>query len=102
MEFEDVPGRVAVAADGMTVVAGRTDKGRVRSANEDAFVTDPQLNLWVLADGMGGHRDGARAAAITVRTVVDFVNSSRHDGEVTWPYGFESAQAFEANQLRNS
>ena len=93
---------LAVASDGMTVVAGRTDPGRVRSENEDAFLTDAGLGLWVIADGMGGHRDGARASALAVATICEFVRASRDDGEVTWPYGFESTQAFEANQLRNS
>ena len=42
--------------------AAATDVGRVRTMNQDAFVERPELGLWVVADGLGGHRDGEIAS----------------------------------------
>jgi protein phosphatase len=50
-------------------IAGRTDVGRVRSNNEDAFVIDEDLGLLLVADGMGGHRAGEVASAAAVHAV---------------------------------
>jgi serine/threonine protein phosphatase PrpC len=50
--------------------SGLTDVGRVRSNNEDCFRIIPQLNLFVLSDGMGGEAHGEIASAMAVETVV--------------------------------
>jgi serine/threonine protein phosphatase PrpC len=54
------------------VSGGVTDLGRVRTNNEDCFRIVESLNLFVLADGMGGEAHGEVASAMAVETIVKF------------------------------
>ncbi len=54
-----------------------TDVGKVRDHNEDNFLVDKKLALFVVADGMGGHAAGEVASAIAVRTVHEEVKKER-------------------------
>lgn len=56
--------------------AALTDKGCVRSNNEDYCMIQPELGLFVLADGMGGAKAGERASRMAVDTVVEILQSS--------------------------
>ncbi len=49
--------------------AGLTHIGRVRSENEDAFVSDPGVGVFAVADGVGGARDGEVASAAAIARV---------------------------------
>jgi serine/threonine protein phosphatase PrpC len=54
-------------------VASITDQGLVRKENQDAFFSNQEKRLFVVADGMGGHAAGATAAKIVVETLPSLV-----------------------------
>ncbi len=54
-----------------------TDVGRVRDHNEDNYLVDKKLALFVVADGMGGHAAGEVASALAVRTVHEEIRKQK-------------------------
>jgi PPM family protein phosphatase len=60
-----------------------SDKGCVRSNNEDYCLIESDLGLYVLADGMGGANAGERASRLAVDTVAEAVLfAQRRDSQV--------------------
>jgi PPM family protein phosphatase len=63
--------------------SARTDLGRVRKNNEDAFRMDSEIELYVLSDGMGGQAHGEVASALAVETVVRHCREAKNDPDIT-------------------
>lgn len=52
--------------------AGKSDVGLKRKLNEDTILVAPDLGLYVIADGMGGHKAGEVASRMAVETMADY------------------------------
>lgn len=64
------------------ISSGLTDVGRKRNNNEDTFYIDDRLGLYIVADGMGGHRAGEVASSTVVSSIKDYVEAFHSSGQV--------------------
>ena len=79
--------------------AGRTHVGMKRTHNEDSLRLFREENLFVVADGMGGHASGEVASQMSVETLAEFFRSTAEDDEITWPYKLEKGRQYEENRV---
>lgn len=66
---------------------GFSDVGKKREKNEDSFLVNEGLSLFVVADGMGGHLGGDFASRMAVSTVEEVVTELEADPESTLQEG---------------
>jgi len=79
--------------------AGISDIGRRREQNEDSLFFDDGLGLYVVADGMGGHKAGEVASKLVVETIRDYIQQDHTDSQVEEHVNVEANISKEARQL---
>jgi protein phosphatase len=82
--------------------ASITDKGKKRKANEDALILEDALGLYVVADGMGGHRAGDIASRLVVETIGEYIKKSIDHDIRAQTADFDETLSLEANRLLSS
>ena len=81
--------------------AVKSDAGLRRSSNEDSYSTRPDVGLFVVADGMGGHVAGEVASRVAVEAISAFIEETAGaDKNRTWPFPFDPSISLEANRLK--
>ena len=81
------------------VAAGQTEVGCVRKHNEDNFLIEPELGLFVVADGLGGHAAGEVASQIVVEKIGQFITHTV-ERDRTWPVEYEVDLPYDGNRLK--
>lgn len=67
-----------------------TDVGRVRNNQEDAFLSRPDLGMFAVSDGMGGHEHGEIASSIAISKLLDI--GTEHKGALTFLFNLHEVK----------
>ncbi len=78
--------------------AAKTDVGMKRSHNEDYFSLIEDEQLFIVADGMGGHASGEVASKMAAEAISEFYQRTK-DEEATWPYKMDRQLNYTENRL---
>src|SRR5207302_6041694 len=77
---------------------GLTHVRRQRQHNDDSFLVEDKVKLYLVADGMGGHAAGEIASRIAVDSISEFILHSKED-DGTWPHAYDDNYRRSTNKL---
>lgn len=81
---------------------GGTDLGKKRTNNEDAYLVDDTLQLYAVADGIGGNEGGEVASRIAMETFAEAMPDLLGEGDRTPPSGIDLAADPKFSALRQA
>jgi protein phosphatase len=79
------------------LAAGATDVGRKRQLNEDVYLIDEDLGVYLVADGMGGHAAGEVASRLAADEIFRSFGGHSATQKETWPEHWEIDRSATAN-----
>lgn len=83
--------------------AAASHPGLRREENEDSFCVRPDIGLYLVADGMGGHAAGEVASRLAVEAIEAFIDDTKTaDGNRTWPFAYEPVLTMDGNRLKSA
>jgi len=81
---------------------GSTDVGRKRQLNEDVYLVDDELGVYLVADGMGGHAAGEVASRLAADEIFRALGGRSGLTQETWPDHWDMKRSATANLLVDS
>ena len=82
--------------------AGRSDIGKVRRKNEDSYLLNESIGLYVVADGMGGHRGGDVASQMAIEAIDQYMSDPSYQSGNNGDAGDNAVNDQHANRLIQS
>ena len=82
--------------------AGQTDIGKKRQINQDSFLIDEEKGLFVVADGLGGHRAGEKASLLATQTIQNFFEENLGNNKFIKTDEIDKNLSSTANTLHHS
>src|SRR5690348_875043 len=87
----------------MSIACGaKSDMGLKRTQNEDRFCLDPSLGLYVVCDGMGGHKAGEVASALAVKVIQKHLLEGKQDLHAPIVGRYDAAFLPQTNRLASA
>ena len=82
--------------------AGQSDIGKKRQINQDAFLIDKEKGLFIVADGLGGHRAGEKASYLATKAIQDFFENNFENSKSTETKPADANLSPTANTMHHS
>ena len=76
LDLKKFPGPSATSIN-QEIAYGATDTGKIRKSNEDYFLIDPQKHLYIVSDGMGGHKAGEVASLNATNAIDEYLGDDK-------------------------
>ena len=94
--------RTSKPLDLVVYALAQTDPGKRRKQNEDSFLVREKLGVYVVADGMGGHRGGEFASKCAVDTIAKAFETKKFDAEAHADIPLEASELARSIQMANA
>jgi protein phosphatase len=78
---------------------GATDVGMKRRLNEDVYLLEEEVGVYLVADGMGGHAAGEVASRVATDEIIRAFRDGPSDSDETWPEHWNTSISATANLI---